>query len=173
MRFLPLCAAAAAFAVPSAAFAQTAPAADFYVGASAGYHDLQIDEEAEEFFDDGGFIFGGVVGADFDITPNTFVGVEGNYHLGTDLIDSEYGVAARIGYRMDGGAKLYVRGGYQEVDFDLGEFEDLGFDDSEGDYLVGAGGEFPLGDGPAVLRFGLDTIAFDTVRGTAGLLYSF
>ncbi len=173
MKHLTFCAAAAIFAVPAAASAQVAAAADVYVGASAGYHDLGVEDVNIGFDDDGGFIFGALAGVDLPVGETTFVGVEGNYHVGTDLIDSEYGVAARAGVRLDGGAKLFVRGGYQEVDFDLGSFEDSGFDDDEGDYLVGAGGEFPMGDGPAILRFGVDTIAFDTVRGTVALVYGF
>lgn len=174
MKYLTVLAAAAALAAPTYASAQDAvSAADFYIGASGGYHDLQIDASTGGLDADGGFIFGVVAGVDYPLTQNAFVGAEGNYHFGTDLIDSEYGIAARAGIRLDGGAKLFVRGGYQEVDFDLGPFEDSGFEDDEGDYLVGAGADFPLGDGPAMLRFGLDTIAFDTVRGTASVLFAF
>ncbi|MGB7409415.1 MAG: hypothetical protein WA908_13005, partial [Pontixanthobacter sp.] len=125
MNYLTLLAATAAFATPAAVSAQSAiPAADVYVGASGGYHDLGISDDGDAFGDDGGFIFGAVAGADFPVSENVFLGAEANYHFGTDLIDSEYGIAARAGVRLDGGAKFFVKGGYQEVDFDLGEFED-------------------------------------------------
>jgi len=48
-----------------------------------------------------------------------------------------------------------------------------GVDTSDGDYLVGAGVEYALGDSPVRFRAGLDTIAFDSTRATVGLLYAF
>jgi hypothetical protein len=69
-----------------------------------------------------------------------------------------------------------VRGGYQEVDFDLSNFVTpavVGLDDTDGDYLVGAGVEFGLGDSPIRFRAGVDTIAFDSTRATIGVLYAF
>ena len=169
---------AAAIALPATAQAQeAAPEVEVFVGPSAGYHDLGVDLSVAGIDDDGGAIFGGVIGVDVPVGEKLFVGVEGNFHFGTELIDNEYGVSARAGLRLDGGAKLYVRGGYQEVDFDFGVFGapaiTNGLDDSEGDYLVGAGVEFPLGNGPISLRANLDTISFDTTRATAGVLYIF
>lgn len=160
-------------AMPLAFVAAPAQAqqADVYVGASAGYHDIG----EVPVLDDGGFIFGGVVGVDFPASENVSIGVEGNYHFGTGLIDSEYGVAGRLAYAFNGGTKAYVRGGYQEVDFDLGdaidEIDDV--DTSEGDYLVGAGLEFGMGGGGTKLRVGVDTIAFDSTRFNAALLFGF
>ena len=79
----------------------------------------------------------------------------------------------RVGER----SKVFVRGGYQEVEFDvrnlLGVNPPAGFDNTDGDYLVGAGVEFGLGDSPISFRAGIDTIAFDSTRATAGVLYSF
>ena len=48
-----------------------------------------------------------------------------------------------------------------------------GTDDTDGDYLVGAGVEFGLGDSPIAFRAGIDTIAFDSTRATVGVLYKF
>ncbi|MGB7374744.1 outer membrane beta-barrel protein [Pontixanthobacter sp.] len=168
---------ASAFAIcitaPSTAFAQQdAAKAQVIIGGSAGYHDIS-DDGAAAGLDSGGFIFGGVAGVDVPVGEKLFIGAEANYHFGEGLIDSEYGIAARAGYRLEGGAKLFVRAGYQEVDFDLGAFENAGFDDTAGDYLLGAGADLPLGDGPLQLRFNVDTIAFDSVRGTAGLVLAF
>lgn len=163
----------------SAAFAQDGGAkAEPFVGLSAGYHDLGADgDELGLDIDDTGAIFGIVAGVDFPLTETFFIGAEGNYHLGTDAIDNEYGVAARLGLRVGENSKVYLRGGYQEVDFDLeaivdGELPD-GLPDSDGDYIVGAGAEFGIGGGRTAVRIGLDTIAFDTVRATAGVVFGF
>ena len=177
-KFAILALSATALALPTAAQAQDeAPKAEVFVGPSVGYHDLGVDLSVIGLDEDGGIIYGGVIGVDVPVGEKVFVGIEGNFHLGSELIDSEYGVSARAGIRLDGGAKLYVRGGYQEVDFDFGVFNapaiTAGLDDSDGDYLVGAGAEFPLGDGPIALRVNLDTVSFDTTRATAGVLFSF
>lgn len=166
-------AAMAAITLPAAAQAQSNddPKVEAYVGASAGIHDIGLDIEG----DDGG-IYGVVAGVDVPVGKTFFVGAEGNYHIGDGAIDSEYGIAARAGVRVGDSAKVFVRGGFQEVDFDLGSFgapAGTGLDDTDGDYLVGAGIEFGLGDSPVRFRAGLDTIAFDSTRATVGVLYTF
>ncbi|MFN3864383.1 MAG: outer membrane beta-barrel protein [Erythrobacter sp.] len=162
-----------AMALPAAAQAQSNqdPKVEAYVGASAGIHDLGSGLPN----DDGG-IYGIVAGVDAPVGKTFFVGAEGNYHIGDGRIDSEYGIAARAGVRVGDSGKIFVRGGYQEVDFDLSGLITppvVGFDDTDGDYLVGAGVEFGLGDSPVRLRAGLDTIAFDSTRATVGVLYAF
>lgn len=167
-------AAMGAIAAPAVAQAQSTTAAkpEVYVGASAGIHDLGIGLPN----DDGG-IYGVVAGVDFPINETFFVGAEGNFHIGDGAIDNEYGIAARAGVRVGNSGKVFVRGGYQEVDFDLrnllGVNPPPGFDSTDGDYMVGAGVEFGLGDGPVRFRAGIDTIAFDSTRATAGLLFAF
>lgn len=165
--------AAAAFAVPQAAFAQDSDGgAEPFVGASIGYHDIGTDIP-----DDDGFIYGVVAGVDVPVGETLFVGAEANFHFGDGIIDNEYGAAARLGLRLGQGSKIFVRGGYQEVDFDFSQFAPValpaGFDDSDGDYLVGAGAEIGLGDSPVKLRVGVDTIAFDSTRVTGGVLFAF
>lgn len=163
-----------AMALPAAAQAQSneEPKIEAYVGASVGIHELDLGINN----DDGG-IYGVVAGVDVPVGKTFFVGAEGNYHIGDGAIDSEYGIAARAGVRVGETGKVFVRGGYQEVDFDLGHLFGLavppGTDTSDGDYLVGAGVEFGIGDGPIRLRAGIDTIAFDTTRATVGVLYAF
>jgi len=161
-----------AMALPAAAHAQSdEPKVETYVGATAGIHDLGIGLP-----DDDGGIYGIVAGVDVPVGKTFFVGAEGNYNIGDGAIDSEYGIAARAGVRVGDSAKVYVRGGYQEVDFDLGRFVTtpvVGLDDTDGDYLVGAGVEFSLGDSPIAFRAGIDTIAFDSTRATVGVLYKF
>lgn len=159
--------------VPGAAMAQSSDGAvEPYVGVSAGYHDLGLGIPG-----DNGGIYGGVAGADFPVNGPIFIGVEGNYHFGDGAIDNEYGIAGRIGYKIGDNSKVYVRGGYQEVEFDLvhilGGDPPPGADDSDGDYLVGIGTDIGFGTSPLRFRLAADTISFDSTRLTAGVLYSF
>ena len=161
-----------AFATP--AFAQDpAPAVQPYVGLQVGTHDIGSNIAA----DDNGLIYGGYIGVDVPISGAVFIGAEANYNFGTSAIDREYGVVGKIGTEISPGTKLFVRGGYQEVDFDLEKFSGLsplpaGLDDSEGDYIVGVGGDFSVGQNVAI-RAAVDSIAFDSVRATAGLTFKF
>lgn len=168
---------------PAIASAQAAPAQPF-VGVSVGYHDLSAEGEvADEFngfeIDDSSLIIGVVAGVDVPVTEQFFVGAEGNYHFGTDAIDSEYGIAARVGFMTEAGAKFYVRAGYQEIDLDPYKLVDVdvpdgtfdGVDTSEGDYMTGIGVEYPVGAG--ALRINLDTVSFDTLRATTGYTFRF
>jgi opacity protein-like surface antigen len=166
-------AAMGAMALPAGAQAQDdSNKAEVFIGASAGIHDLGSGIPN----DDGG-IYGVVAGVDIPVGETFFVGAEGNYHFGDGAIDNEYGIAARAGVRLGESTKLFVRGGYQEVDIDVqnlvGANPPAGFDTTAGDYLVGAGIEFGLGDSPVRFRAGIDTIAFDSTRATAGVLFSF
>ncbi len=165
-------AAIGAMALPAAAQAQSVQGPEVYVGATVGIHDLGIGLPN----DDGG-IYGVVAGVDVPVGDRFFLGAEGNFNLGDGAIDQEYGVAARAGVRVGERGKVYVRGGYQEVKFDirnlLGVNPPAGFDRTDGDYLVGAGVEFGLGDSPVRFRAGIDTIAFDSTRATVGVLFGF
>lgn len=170
-------------AAPASVAAQAATAQPF-IGVSAAYHDLGVETEAVAQvvgleINDGSPIIGVVGGVDFPMGKRMFAGVEANYHFGTSVIDSEYGLSLRLGMRDAGGAKYYLRGGYQQVDIDLEKLVDVpvpagsldGIDDSTGDVLVGAGAEFPVGG--AALRFNVDTVGFDSVRSTTGVMFSF
>ncbi|WP_086607464.1 outer membrane beta-barrel protein [Erythrobacter donghaensis] len=171
-------AAMGAIALPAAAQAQDAQP-EVTIGASVGLHDLGVDVDDADLdgfsIDDSGEIYGGFAAVDFPLGTNLFAGVEGNAHFGSGPIDAEYGLSARLGLRTEGGAKIYARGGYQWVDLDAGELigvpefdeDDFNLDTTAGDYLVGVGAEFPVGS--VVLRANVDTIAFDTLRGTVGV----
>ncbi|WP_438727374.1 outer membrane beta-barrel protein [Parasphingorhabdus sp. DH2-15] len=158
----------------SPAMAQSNDAqAEFYVGASAGYHDVG-DLPIVGTVD--GIILGGYAGVDVPVGETIIIGLEGNYHFGTSDIDSEYGIAAKLGTRVGNNGQVFLRGGYQEVDFDLGNIVGggvpAGLDDSDGDYLVGVGGQISTGNNIG-LRLVVDTIGFDTVRATVGVQYNF
>ncbi|QDH35054.1 hypothetical protein [Porphyrobacter sp. YT40] len=183
-------AAIGAIALPAAAQAQSTEGADITIGASVGLHDLGIDlgdldaddGEFDDFsIDDSAEIYGGFIAADFPLSESLFAGVEGNAHFGSGPIEAEYGVSARLGFKTEGGSKIYARGGYQWVDLDVenltGVSEDF-LDDNDipvsdvgGDYLVGVGVEVPVSS--VVLRANVDTIAFDTLRGTVGVGFKF
>jgi len=181
-------AAVGAIALPTAAQAQSNDRPEITVGASVGLHDLGIDlgdldADDGDFddlnIDDSGEIYGGFAAVDFPLGKNLFAGVEGNAHFGSGPIDAEYGVSGRLGFRTDGGAKIYARGGYQWVDLDAGNLiglpdfdeDDFDLDTTAGDYLVGVGVEVPVSR--VVLRANVDTIAFDTLRGTVGVGFKF
>lgn len=169
--------AAIAGALVTAAIASPAMAqdggteADVFVGTQIGYHDLGDNP----FGDDDGFIYGIYAGVDVPVGEVVFVGLEGNFNLGTNAIDSEYGVAARVGAYVNDSTKLFLRGGYQEINFDVANIVGVpvgGIDDNDGDYLVGGGAEFAINESLS-LRAAVDTIAFDTVRLTTGIQLNF
>lgn len=177
-----------AVALPTAAHAQSETKPDITIGATVGMHDLGIDlgdldADNGEFddlnIDDSGEIYGGFVAVDFPLGTNLFAGVEGNASFGSGPIDAEYGLSGRLGFRTEGGSKIYARGGYQWVDLDAGSLigdpdfdeSDFDLDTTAGDYLVGVGVEVPVSS--VVLRANVDTIAFDTLRGTVGVGFKF
>lgn len=173
-----------AMALPTAALAQSeSTKPEVTIGASVGLHDLAVDVDDPDLddvnIDESGEIYGGFAAVDFPLGETLFAGVEGNAHFGSGPIDAEYGLSARLGLKTEGGSKIYARGGYQWVDIDAGNLigdpdfneDDFDLDTTEGDYLVGVGVEVPVS--AVVLRANLDTIAFDTLRGTVGVGFKF
>jgi outer membrane immunogenic protein len=186
MKKIAFIAAAAAVAFAAPAMAQDAPQVGAYIGASAGYHDLGIKDDLRSVGitnpKDGGFIYGVTGGFDIPVgDQGVTLGLEGNYHLGSEAIDSDYGIATKLGFRT-GATKLFVKGGYQWVNLDINkmtggqlteaQFKALGQSDTVDDYLVGVGAEINVGP-RSVLTAGVDTVSFDTVRGTVGLGFKF
>lgn len=169
--------AAAPFALSAPAMAQDvtqadAPQPEGYVGAQGGYHDLGNNPLGK----DGSPIYGLFAGVDVPVGPVLVVGAEGNFSLGSEIIDSEYGATGKIGVRVGERGQLYARGGYQWVDLDVrratGAPTPAGFDDISGDYLVGVGGQYKIGTNTA-LRVTVDTLGFDTTRVAGGLSMNF
>lgn len=163
-------AVAVAFGATSAAQAQTT--AEPFIGVTGGYHTVDV----EDYKNPEGAIIGVVGGVDMPMgSGNTFIGVEGNYNFGTGDIDREYGAAVRLGTKMSPTSKVYLKGGYQEVNFDVdnwvGVNDDL-VDDTEGGWLAGLGADFDMSPTTA-LRLNADTIEFDTARVTAGVAFKF
>ncbi len=154
------------------AFAQDSePKLEAYVGATGGYHDIGAGVPR-----DNGAIFGAVAGVDVPLGGKLVIGLEGNFNIGTGAIDSEYGAATKLGINVDEKTQLFVRGGYQEVNFDLAHVAGgpvlPGLDDTDGDYLVGLGARYKFNDNIG-LRLNADTIAFDSTRLTAGIQFNF
>ncbi|MBZ6378744.1 hypothetical protein B5C34_11315 [Pacificimonas flava] len=199
MKTISILAAAAALSVPGGALAQSADFSGPYVGLSASYQDFDADSDIDEtdfdesFFNglgygiDGG-TFGGYAGYSAPLGRNAIIGAEINGAFGESEIDGEYGITGHIGVVPTEGVMLFARGGYQEINFDTGnileEFgqlnpdveediddDDLGLDDTQGDYTVGAGAEFAAG--PGAFRVAVDTVAFDTIKVGAGYTLRF
>jgi hypothetical protein len=173
-------------AVPGTAHAQESTSAHPYVGAQVGLHDLNVDTDGIDTggfnIDDSGLIYGAYAGVDFDLGKSAVIGVEGNFNLGNGPIDSDYGIAGRIGMRTKGGTIVFARAGYQwvnvngagllGVDESLVNDNELGVDDTIGDYLVGIGADIAVGKRMGV-RVAVDTISFDTLRPTVGMHLKF
>ncbi|MCM8557266.1 hypothetical protein [Sphingomicrobium sediminis] len=193
MKNLFLAASAAAALIATPAFAQVGPETEIYAGGSVGYHDIESldlsDFGATGTLDVDGLVYGGFAGVKIGGEGNVFYGVEGNYMAGSDAIDAEYGVAALVGTKV-GVADLYVRSGYQLVDFDteflanegadafamtgddrnafiVGFLDGFGDDDKAEGWLVGVGADVGLGN--FMLRGNVDTIEFDSLRVSAGV----
>jgi len=176
----------AALALPAAAQAQQqgeGPSQEITVGFTTGLHDLGINRELRNATgreaNDLAQTVGGFIALDKTLgSSNFFTGIEGNINVGPGSgINYEYGGSLRLGYRGNDGAKVYVRGGYQWVDINLPQILNVsenagvlglvGLRGHINDYLVGAGVELPAGR--VILRGNVDSVGFDTVRGTLGV----
>ena len=175
---LALAMALPAVATPYAAQAQDVVPGNGFIAVTGGIHDLNVDDEVRAAvvgleINDSSPIVGVAAGYDVPVGTGLFAGVEGNFNLGTDAIDSEYGLSGRVGFAMPGGTKVYGRAGYQWVDLDFNaitgqdDFDFSGIDDEDGDVMVGAGVDVPLGK--TFVRANVDTFSFDTLRATVGL----
>ena len=163
---------AAPMLVAAPAMAQEAGKPDIYVGGEVGYHDLELNSPGAS----DGAVYGFYAGVDVPVGPVLVVGAEANFNLGSNAIDTEYGVTGKIGANVTDRAQLFVRGGYQEVNYDLnqvsgGTITD-GPNDTHGDYLVGLGAQYKIAPNVSV-RATLDTMGFDTTRVLGGIAMHF
>ncbi len=180
---LTVAAISTAITIPAAAQAQSAPVSGPFVGLSGGYHSLEVDTDGVVApgvdLPDSGAIYGLVAGYDVPVSENVSIGVEGNMHLGSSVIDYEYGAAARLVFATGSNSNIFLRAGVQWVDIDVERViggplpAGVTVDDEDQGYMLGAGAEFGLGQSGARLRLGVDTVTFDTVRATAGLVFRF
>ncbi|MEM6833379.1 MAG: outer membrane beta-barrel protein [Pseudomonadota bacterium] len=178
----------AAFSAP--VLAQGSDIVGPYVGANVGFH--TIDDEGTGL-DVDGFLLGGFVGYNFATYNQLYFGVEGNFNIGTNAIDSDFGGSAHVGYAFSPTSRAFLRGGYQAVNLDINElvrdlvgddvfdelqdefeeeFENVGGDDTEGGALIGVGLEFDIIENGAI-RLTVDTIEFDSARVTTGFSFRF
>jgi opacity protein-like surface antigen len=179
-------AVAVTLALPGVAHAQESTGARPYVGVQGALHDLNVDEDEIDTggfdLDDSALTYGVYGGVDFDLGKSAIIGAEGNFNLGNGPIDSEYGVAGRIGVRTKGGSVIFARAGYQWINVDasgllgvdkgLIDDDDADLDDTIGDYLVGVGADIAVGRNMG-LRVAVDTVSFDTLRPSVGLHMKF
>lgn len=164
------------------------PVHGWYAGAQIGYHDIgdiTLDTGSSSV---DGFIYGGYIGANFRVGETFFIGTEGNFNFGTGEIDSDYGVVAQAGFAPTDQYAVFLRAGYQWVDFDVEdlaedifpglteeEVEAIGDsvgDDTDDGFLIGVGGQYALSESIS-LRAIIDTIEFDTYRITSGVTFHF
>lgn len=156
-RTLTLIAAAASIAAGTAIAQDTDPFNGFYVVAETGYENgiAGIDQ----------FLYGGAAGVNLKLSPNIYVGVEGDLTGTSGPVDFTYGGHGIVGYLLNEKTSLFARAGYRE--FEIGD----GFG-SDGDYSLGLGTQYFLTDNIAV-RSTLETVGFDTGAVRVGLVFEF
>jgi outer membrane immunogenic protein len=126
-----------------------------------------------------GVLVEGIVGANIPL-GSFFVGAEGNVAKGVDgIIDWQYGVAGRVGFRAGESGLIYGKAGYEWVNFtdsavtggrDFGdEIYGVGFE--AGPREIGLGGL--TGESGARIRLEVTTRDFETLRPMAGLVFHF
>ena len=174
MKKIALLSAIAAASIATGASAQSTTGIQPYVGATIAHHDLGVGGLA----DDNGMTYGGLVGVEIPAGDTLKLGFEANYSAGTSAIDSEYGIAAKVGMPIGSGSQVFVKGGWQWVDLDLRKATGVspipaGLDDTIDDYVLGVGAELGTGVAGGKLRVGVDTVSFDSVRPYAGLIWKF
>jgi outer membrane immunogenic protein len=126
-----------------------------------------------------GTLVEGFVGANIPLGP-IFGGAEGNVAKGVDgIIDWQYGVSGRVGFRAGESGMIYGKAGYEWVNFtdklttgdrDYGdEIYGVGFE--VGSREIGLAGL--TGESGARVRLEVTTRDFETLRPMAGLVFHF
>ncbi len=150
-----------------------------YFGIMGGYHsfdrrgDFAVPFNADRF---DGALVGGVVGVNIPLGP-LVVGAEGNAAKGFSDIDWEYGARGRLGFRAGESGLIFVSGGYQWI---KGQ-NNRGFGDRD-NWIYGVGAEVGpreiglggvTGQAGPRLRFQVETVDFNSVRGMGGVIFHF
>ncbi|MEL7130088.1 MAG: hypothetical protein AAGK23_11110 [Pseudomonadota bacterium] len=133
----------------------------FYTVAEIGY------ENGAAGFDQ--FNFGGAIGGNLKLGQHIFIGAEGEF-LGSSssFVDFTYGGHGQLGVVFNNRHAAFLRGGYREFEFDLGEFGSI----SAGGYSLGFGGQAEISDNVSI-RTIVDTVEFDTIGVRTGLVFHF
>ncbi len=135
------------------AFAAVAAAAAIATPAHAG--ETRIEGRVGIVWD-GGFTddtLGLVVGHDFDVNENVFIGIEGVADTNLSFDDPVLGVNARLGTKFKENTKVFVLGGYARA--------------TEGDaddFVVGAGAQHNFGEKSLISLQYQRSIDFDLNR---------
>ena len=106
------------------------------------------------------------------------MGAEGNGAKGFGDIDWEYGVTGHVGLRAGESGQIFARAGYQWVEAKSRRFPLDTVDRQGEDVIYGVGfsvGPEDIGIGPAGMRFrvNVDSVGFDSLRTTGGVLFHF
>lgn len=167
-KFVAGAALAALTAVASPAFAQDASGIETYAGVLAGYDNVRVSSPSGSD-NKGGFVYGGVLGAQTGIGSSALVGVEGevtgattkqserNFLVAGDRAQLKAGrdffIGARLGFRATPDLLVYAKGGYTNARATLTYTSAAGATTKDSDnldgYRIGAGVEF----GQGALRF--------------------
>ncbi|MFZ4687616.1 MAG: outer membrane protein [Polymorphobacter sp.] len=161
-----------------------------YVGIQGGWQQdrqtLRVTDagvESKGSNKDDGFAYGGQVGYDFRLSPNTVFGVEvaltgrtgtGRLNNGASIADLSQGrtvsATGRLGYLLDPSGLLYVRGGYANGQYKLDNGITKVSEDRDG-YTVGAGYERMLAQNvSARLEYNYSDFGKDDLPGVATAL---
>lgn len=150
-----------------------------YFGVMGGYHDFDNDPDPSSRIQGSteGALVGGILGFNFPLGP-IVLGVEGNGAKGFGDIDWEYGVSGLVGFRAGESGQIFARAGYQWIEAKQRRFPLETVDRQGEDVLYGIGfevGPADIGIGLAGTRFrvNIDTLGFDSLRTTAGILFHF
>lgn len=169
--------AAPAFAQSTAPDGSEAFGIKPYVGILGGFHG--VDRNALSSPQSGRFhgeVIEGVGGINIPLGP-VFVGAEGHIARGFRDIEWEYGAKGRFGFRAGDSGLIFASAGYKWVEARGGR----GFNDMKG-MIYGIGVEVGPQDiglrgitsnaGPR-LRFQMETMEWDSLRPTAGVVFHF
>ncbi len=167
-------------AVALPAIAQERPHLEPYFGVNGGYDefDRHVGPDTHVQGNTAGALAGGFVGFNVPLGP-LVVGAEANGSRGFGDIRWEYGATGELGFRAGKSGQIFARGGYEWIEAKDRRYpENTVIRQREG-VLYGIGFEVGPEDlggfGRAGTRFrvNVDTMNFDSLRTTAGVVFHF